>query len=135
MTTRLAESPGRPLERHGNVSPREMTVHGAHAPGQNPAYRPAHSHPPSPNCSRAGHGSSAASCLLDTSHTDGRLCLVVVRPDADTAQTTIAVALVGSQPLSIAEVRPLKHLSNPHQLSRHLTHLAVGDRANRVGVR
>lgn len=42
--TRLAESPGRPLERHGNVSPREMTVHGAHAPGQNPAYRPAHSH-------------------------------------------------------------------------------------------
>ena len=43
MTTRLAESPGRPLERHGNVSPREMTVHGAHAPGQNPAYRPAHS--------------------------------------------------------------------------------------------
>ena len=28
MTTRLAESPGRPLERHGNVSPREMTVHG-----------------------------------------------------------------------------------------------------------
>ena len=45
MQTRLAESPGRPLERHGNVSPREMTVHGAHAPGQNPAYRPAHSHP------------------------------------------------------------------------------------------
>lgn len=43
MLTRLAESSGRPLERHGNVSPREMTVHGAHAPGQNPAYRPAHS--------------------------------------------------------------------------------------------
>ena len=46
MWTRPAESPGRPLERHGNVSPREMTVHGAgpaHAPGQNPAYRPAHS--------------------------------------------------------------------------------------------
>ena len=47
--TRLAESPGRPLERHGNVSPREMTVHGASAPGQNPAYRPAHS--PSPDLS------------------------------------------------------------------------------------
>lgn len=44
MQTRLAESPGRPLERHGNVSPREMTVHGVSAPGQNPAYRPAHSH-------------------------------------------------------------------------------------------
>ena len=44
MLTRLAESSGRPLERHGNVSPREMTVHGASAPGQNPAYRPAHSH-------------------------------------------------------------------------------------------
>lgn len=43
MLTRLAESPGRPLEWHGNVSPREMTVHGASAPGQNPAYRPAHS--------------------------------------------------------------------------------------------
>lgn len=48
MTTRLAESPGRPLERHGNVSPREMTVHGVPervegSPGQNPAYRPAHS--------------------------------------------------------------------------------------------
>ncbi len=43
MTTRPAESPGRPLERHGNVSPREMTVDGAPAPEQNPAYRPAHS--------------------------------------------------------------------------------------------
>jgi hypothetical protein len=43
MLTRLAESSGRPLERHGNVSRREMTVHGAHAPGQNPAYRPTHS--------------------------------------------------------------------------------------------
>ena len=43
MLTRPAESSGRPLERHGNVSPREMTVHGASAPGQNPAYRPAHS--------------------------------------------------------------------------------------------
>ena len=28
MTTRLAESSGRPLERHGNVSPREMAVDG-----------------------------------------------------------------------------------------------------------
>lgn len=43
MPTRPAESPGRPLERHGNVSPREMTVHGVSTPGQNPAYRPAHS--------------------------------------------------------------------------------------------
>ena len=43
MLTRLAESPGRPLERHGNVSPREMTVYEASASGQNPAYRPAHS--------------------------------------------------------------------------------------------
>ncbi|MDF2993496.1 MAG: hypothetical protein K0S37_4010, partial [Microbacterium sp.] len=41
-----------PLERHGNVSPREMTVHGAHAPGQNPAYRPAHS---PPSMSPSGH--------------------------------------------------------------------------------
>ena len=29
MLTRLAESSGRPLERHGNVSPREMAVHGS----------------------------------------------------------------------------------------------------------
>ena len=28
MLTRLAESSGRPLERHGNVSPREMAVEG-----------------------------------------------------------------------------------------------------------
>ena len=58
MLTRLAESSGRPLERHGNVSPREMTVHGAFAPGQNPAYRPAHS-PRS-----GGSRSSAGVCCL-----------------------------------------------------------------------
>lgn len=36
MTTLLAESSGRPLERHGNVSPREMTVEGAMSPGTEP---------------------------------------------------------------------------------------------------
>lgn len=36
MLTRLAESSGRPLERHGNVSPREMTVEGAKNPGTEP---------------------------------------------------------------------------------------------------
>ncbi len=36
MMTRLAESSGRPLERHGNVSPREMTVEGAKDPGTEP---------------------------------------------------------------------------------------------------
>ncbi len=38
MLTRLAESSGRPLERHGNVSPREMTVQGKaeRAPGTEP---------------------------------------------------------------------------------------------------
>ncbi len=41
--TRPAESSGRSLERHGNVSPREMAVEGARAPEQNPAYRPARS--------------------------------------------------------------------------------------------
>lgn len=39
-----AESSGRLLERHGNVSPREMAVKGARAPEQNPAYRPTRSH-------------------------------------------------------------------------------------------
>lgn len=29
MLTRLAESPGRPLERYGNVAPREMAVRGS----------------------------------------------------------------------------------------------------------
>src|SRR5690606_4893177 len=43
-STRPAESSGRLLERHGNVSPREMAVKGARAPEQNPAYRPARSH-------------------------------------------------------------------------------------------
>jgi hypothetical protein len=56
--TRPAESPGRPLERHGNVSPREMTVHGAPAPGQNPAYRPAHSS--RRNAARSARTQSAA---------------------------------------------------------------------------
>ena len=59
MQTRLAESPGRPLERRGNVSPREMTVHGVSTPGQNPAYRPAHS--PWPAASRPGLPRPAAS--------------------------------------------------------------------------
>jgi len=36
MMTRLAESSGRPLERHGNVSPREMAVEGAKNPGTEP---------------------------------------------------------------------------------------------------
>jgi len=36
MLTRLAESSGRPLERHGNVSPREMAVEGAKNPGTEP---------------------------------------------------------------------------------------------------
>lgn len=40
MTTRLAESPGRPLERHGNVSPREMTVHGAQSLSKGPRTEP-----------------------------------------------------------------------------------------------
>jgi len=36
MMTRPAESSGRPLERHGNVSPREMAVEGAKNPGTEP---------------------------------------------------------------------------------------------------
>ena len=36
MLTRLAESSGRPLECHGNVSPREMAVEGAKNPGTEP---------------------------------------------------------------------------------------------------
>jgi hypothetical protein len=36
MLTRPAESSGRPLERHGNVSPREMAVEGAKNPGTEP---------------------------------------------------------------------------------------------------
>lgn len=36
MMTRLAESSGRPLECHGNVSPREMAVEGAKNPGTEP---------------------------------------------------------------------------------------------------
>ncbi len=36
MLTRLAESSGRPLECHGNVSPREMAVEGAKNPRTEP---------------------------------------------------------------------------------------------------
>ncbi len=72
----LVSSPGRPLERHGNVSPREMAVQGRRPrrPQQNPAYQPAHSRPcrrrraarPAAPASRTVAGAAASTLMSRT---------------------------------------------------------------------
>lgn len=61
MMTRLAESSGRSLECHGNVSPREMTVEGAKNPGTEPGVQVGPFAPPAVEASNRAYQQAASS--------------------------------------------------------------------------